>query len=58
MKIKAITLTTLALLGACGTTFAADSKFEGNSLKPFLGEPKLDSKCNKPEMHMNEHGSY
>ena len=42
MKIKAITLTTLALLGTCGTTFAADSKFEGGSLKPFLGEPKLD----------------
>ncbi|MCX6873215.1 MAG: sialidase family protein [Verrucomicrobia bacterium] len=41
MKNQAITLTTLALLGACGAAFAADSKFEG-SLKPFLGEPKLD----------------
>jgi sialidase-1 len=42
MQTKAFTLATLALLGACGTTLAADSKFEGNSLKPFLGEPKLD----------------
>jgi len=41
MKTTAITLTTIAVLTACGAAFAAEGNFEG-ALKPFLGEPKLE----------------
>jgi sialidase-1 len=42
MKTKTTPLTTLALLAACGAAFAAEGKFDGG-LKPFMGEPKLES---------------
>ena len=42
MKTKTTTLTTLVMLAACAAAFAAEGKF-GGGLKPFMGEPKLES---------------